>query len=65
MKKVLLILLVILLFALSYYTVFQGWSFGNLTVLSFSQIKEKNSKLEEQIDLTERLADVDYKILIN
>ena len=49
MKKLLIIILIILLCVLGYFAIFNGISIGNFQILSVSQIKEKNDKLDQEI----------------
>ena len=49
MKKLLIIILIILLCVLGYFAIFNGISIGNFQILSVSQIKEKNDKLDKEI----------------
>ena len=49
MRKLLLIVLIILLCVLGYFAIFNGISIGNFQVLSVSQIKDKNDKLDQEI----------------
>ncbi len=61
MKKTLLTLLILLLGALLVYTVTQGWQIGNFNVLSYSQIKSKDKKLDEEVEKAKKLAQEDYE----
>lgn len=49
MRKLLLIILIILLCVLGYFAIFNGISIGSFQVLSVSQIKDKNDKLDQEI----------------
>lgn len=49
MRKLLLIVLIILLCVLGYFAIFNGISIGDFQVLSVSQIKDKNDKLDQEI----------------
>ncbi len=53
MRKLLLIILIILLCVLGYFAIFNGISIGNFQILSVSQIKDKNDKLDEEISQIE------------
>ena len=53
MRKLLLIILIILLCVLGYFAIFNGISIGSFQVLSVSQIKDKNDKLDEEISQIE------------
>lgn len=61
MKKILIGLLMVLLVFLAYFTIYKGISFGNLEVLSISDIQEENNKLTEEIAQTETLMQSGYR----
>lgn len=60
MKKLLLLILITLLLVLTIFTVVNGVDFGNVNILGFVQIKEKNEQLDTKIEQATRLASVDY-----
>lgn len=49
MRKLLIIILIILLCVLGYFAIFNGISIGDFQVLSVSQIKDKNNRLDQEI----------------
>lgn len=50
MKKILLIVLIILLATLTYFSIANGLEVGNIQILSVSQIQEKNESLDISIE---------------
>ena len=61
MKKVLLSLLIILISILLIFTVVKGWDIGPVNVLSFNGIRDKDAKLETEIEKATMLASKDYR----
>ncbi len=61
MKKLLMLILIGLLLILSIYIVISGFEVGNVQVLSYRGIQEKNKKLNEKIQEASKLAEKDYK----
>ena len=55
MRKLLIIILIILLCVLGYFAIFNGISIGNFQILSVSQIKDKNDRLDQEISDIETL----------
>lgn len=49
MKKLLISILIVLLIVLAYFTIFEGLSFGNLSILSVRDINEANNTLTASI----------------
>ncbi len=60
MRKLLLIVLIILLCVLGYFAIFNGISIGDFQVLSVSQIKDKNDKLDQEIAESKKLKDATF-----
>ena len=60
MKKILLIVLIIFLVILTYYSLDTGVVIGKLNVLSIMQIKDKNEELDRQIEKTNKTIDTEY-----
>lgn len=60
MRKILLGLVSVMLFALSVYTAIYGFSIGNLEVKSIPAIKEENMKLDNKIQTASNLRTKDY-----
>ena len=65
MKKILILILIGLLLALSIFIVVSGFEIGNIEVLSFVGIQERNKELDETIQQASKLAEKDYKQAIN
>ena len=65
MKKLLIIVLIVLLFALSIFVVIQGVSIGNIEILGIKGIQAKNSELDNKIQEAGKLAEKDYKQAID
>lgn len=61
MKKLLSLILIALLLALSIFIVLQGFSIGNLEVLSYKGIQQRSMELDEKIQEASKLAEKDYK----
>lgn len=61
MKKLLLLILIALLLALSIFIVIQGVDVGGLQILGIKGIQQKNSELDEKIQQAGKLAEKDYQ----
>lgn len=61
MKKLLILILIGLLLALSIFIVLNGVEVGNINILSISGIQNKNNELDEKIQQASKLAEKDYK----
>lgn len=61
MKKLLLLILIALLLALSIFIVIQGVEIGKIEVLGIKEIQEKNSELDDKIQQAGKLAEKDYQ----
>lgn len=60
MKKLLLLILIALLLALSIYTVLEGISIGSLQILGMKDIRTENDNLDQTIKQAAKLAEKDY-----
>ena len=60
MKKTLILVLIVLLLALSMFTVLKGISIGNLKILGVNEVKERSLALDEKIQEAGKLAEKDY-----
>lgn len=60
MKKLLIMTLILLVIVLVVYTAVEGFSIGNINVLSLKGIKEKNDELDAKISEATRLAQIDF-----
>lgn len=60
MRKILMIVIVILLLALSYVTVVNGFEIGSLQILSTKQIEENSQNLKTKIEDVNSLIDAEY-----
>ena len=65
MKKSLLIVLIVLLVALAIYIALSGFTIGNVEVLSYKGIQERNADLDQTIQKASKLAEKDFKSMIN
>lgn len=61
MKKLLILVLIVLLLALTMFVAIQGVKIGNLEILGVKGIQNKNFELEEKIEKATKLATTDYK----
>lgn len=61
MKKLLSAILILLLLILSVFVVLQGFSIGNLEVLSYIKLGERSSELDKKIQEASKLAEKDFK----
>ena len=61
MKKLLLLILIGLLVALSVFIVLSGFEVGNVEILSYRGIQTNNKELDERIQESSKLAQKDYK----
>ncbi len=60
MKKLLISILIALLVILAYFAIFEGLSFGELSILSVIEIKEANDTLTSSIEQANALLKNDY-----
>lgn len=65
MKKLLLLILIALLAALSIFIVFNGLEIGKIEVLGVREIQSRSNDLDEQIKNASKLAQTDYKQAVN
>lgn len=56
MKKLLILILIALVLALTIFTIINGISIGNFSILGIKQIQSKNAELEENVTEATRLA---------
>ena len=56
MKKLLILILIALVLALTIFTIINGISIGNFSILGINQIQSKNAELEENVTEATRLA---------
>lgn len=61
MKKVLILILIALLLALTLFIAINGVQIGNLEILGVTGIQDRNNELEEKIAQATKLASTDYK----
>lgn len=61
MKKVLILILIALLLALTMFVAINGVQIGKLEILGVTGIQDRNSELEEKIAQATKLASTDYK----
>ncbi len=64
MKKLLMLILIGLLLALSIFIVLSGFEVGNIEILSYMGIQNKNKELDEKIQEASKLTSKDYKQVI-
>ena len=60
MRKLLIGLITVLLFALAVYIVICGLSFAGIEISSVSAIQEENARLENKIEEANDLKNIDY-----
>lgn len=60
MRKILMILIIVLLCALCYFSLFEGLEIGDFQISSIEQIKVKSENLNSKIESTNKLIDSDY-----
>ena len=65
MRKSLLLVLITLLVALAIYFALNGFAIGNVEVLSYTGIQERNEELDSTIQNASKLAEKDFKNMIN
>lgn len=65
MKKLLMLILIGLLLALSIYIGVKGFQIGNIEVLSYAGLQAKNKQLDEKIQESSKLAEKDFKQIVN
>lgn len=61
MKKLLMLILIGLLLALSIFIVLQGFEVGKVEILAYTGIQDRNKQLDETIQQASKLADKDFK----
>lgn len=61
MKKLLMIILIILISALTVYSILEGYSFKNIDILGAEEIVEKNDELDTTLANTTKVVSVDYE----
>jgi hypothetical protein len=59
MRKILIIVLIVLLLVLGYFTIFSGINVFGVDILSFSQIKDKSKELDNRLQTASTLTSVD------
>lgn len=65
MKKLLMLILIGLLLVLSAFIVISGFEVGKVEVLSYTGLEEKNTKLDETIQQASKLAEKDFRQMVN
>ena len=65
MKKLLLLILIALLVALTIFIVFNGLTIGTIEILGVREIQSRSNDLDEQIRNASKLAQTDYKQAVN
>lgn len=65
MKKLLMLILIGLLLALSIFIGLNGFEVGNIEVLSYQGIQAKNKELDEKIQESSKLAEKDYRQIVS
>ena len=60
MKKLLILILIALLSALSIFVVIQGINIGNLEILGIKGIQQRSNELDQKIQQAGKLAQKDY-----
>ena len=65
MKKTLLLILIALLVALSIYIVLNGFQIGNIEVLSYNNIVQRNNELDDRIKEASKLVETNYRSAIS
>ena len=61
MKKLLMLILIVLLVALSAYIVIEGFEVGSIEILSYVGLQSKNENLDETIQQSSKLAEKDFR----
>ena len=64
MKKLLMLILIGLLLALSAFIVIRGFEVGKVEVLSYTGLQEKNRQLDESIQEASKLAQKDFREIV-
>lgn len=59
MRKILILLLIVLLLVLGYFTIFNGWNLLGMDILSVFDIKDKSEDLDSQLQKVSTLTTVD------
>lgn len=65
MKKLLMLILIGLLVALSIFIILNGFEIGSVQVLSYTGIQAKNKELDDRIQTASKLAEKDYKQVLS
>lgn len=65
MKKILILILIALILALSIYIVMNGLTIGKIEILGINGIRDKNAELDQQVEQASRLAEQDFKQTVN
>lgn len=65
MKKLLILILIALILALSIFIVMNGLTIGKINILGINGIRDKNAQLDKQVEQASRLAEQDYKQAVN
>lgn len=65
MKKLLMLILIGLLVALSIYVAIQGFEIGKIEILSYTGIQARNKELDEKIQQASKLAEKDYRQIVS
>ena len=61
MKKLLMLILIALLVALSIFIVINGFNIGNVEVLGYYGMRDRNEELDKKIQEATKLATTEYK----
>ena len=61
MKKLLILILIALILALSIFIVMNGLTIGKVNILGINGIRDKNAQLDQKVEQASRLAEQDYK----
>lgn len=61
MRKILMVVLLILVIILAYFTIFEGIAIGNFEILSTNGILNLSDKLDTEIDTANRMIKSDYQ----
>ena len=65
MKKLLILILIALILALSIFIVMNGLTIGKVNILGINGIRDKNAQLDQKVEQASRLAEQDYKQAVN
>lgn len=64
MKKLLMLILIGLLLALSAFIVMSGFEMGKIEVLSYTGLRDKNTELDKTIQQASKLAEKDFREIV-